>query len=108
MAWNRVLLGGIILLNVFLVYKLLFSGQGLFAYNELKSKYSELEERIESLNSLTVELSQEIRLLKSDRPYVEKMIRENMHFVKKDEVLYVFPEGEPNASAGAGPDDDQN
>lgn len=89
---NRLLLVGLVLLNLFLGYRLLFSEQGVFAYLELRAEYREFQEDIAALERENQELSQEIRLLKTDRAYVEKTIRELMKFVKKDEVLYVFPD----------------
>jgi len=101
-------LGIIILLNLVLAYRLIWSGHGVFAYRELKVRYTEMEKKFEELTNQTLVLSQEIRLLKSDRGYIEKMIRQHMNFVKPDEILYIFPNTSPEASPGAGPDDDKN
>ncbi len=102
MIYNRILLVVLLLLNCFLVYRLLVSDQGLFAYLELKERYTALEERIADLDQRNLELSQEIRLLKSDRFSVEKILRQQMNFVKDDEILYVFPEEPaPDGTPGA-------
>jgi cell division protein FtsB len=108
MAWNRILLVVILVINLVLVYRLIWSSHGVFAYRELRTHYSELEKKLEELTSQTLVLSQEIRLLKSDRTYIEKMIRQHMNFVKPNETLYIFPNTSPEASPGAGQDDDQN
>ncbi|QJT08223.1 FtsB family cell division protein [Oceanidesulfovibrio marinus] len=102
MLYNRILLVVLLLLNSFLVYRLLVSDQGVFAYLELKGRYESLEERITELDQRNLELSQEIRLLKSDRFSVENILRQQMNFVKDDEILYVFPEeSTPEAPADA-------
>ncbi len=44
----------------------------------------------------SLDLSQEIRRLKSDTAYQEKIVRERMNFVKKDEILYIFPDETAN------------
>lgn len=108
MSWNRILLVAIIVINLVLVYRLIWSSHGLFAYRELRTHHSELEKKLEELTSQTLVLSQEIRLLKSDRAYIEKMIRQHMNFVKPNETLYIFPNTSSEASPGAGQDDDQN
>jgi cell division protein FtsB len=108
MSWNRVLLGVIIFINLVLVYRLIWSSHGVFAYRELRTHYTELGNKLEDLTSQTLVLSQEIRLLKSDRTYIEKMIRQHMNFVKPGEILYIFPNKSSEASPGAGQDDDQN
>ncbi|MFW5735303.1 MAG: FtsB family cell division protein [Oceanidesulfovibrio sp.] len=102
MIYNRILLVVLLLLNCFLAYRLLISDQGLFDYLELKKRYTVLEERIVELDQWNLELSQEIRLLKSDRFSVENILRQQMNFVKDDEILYVFPEEPaPDAAPGA-------
>ena len=85
-------LGLLAALNLFLFCRLLWSDQGLFAYLDLKARHADIDYRVEELHKKSLELSQEIRLLKSDRPYIEKMIRQQMNFIKNDEILYVFPE----------------
>ncbi len=96
----------IIVLNMFLVYRLLVSEQSVFAYLDLKAQYSEMGARIADLDQQSLELSREIRLLASDGPYIERMIRQEMHFVRENEVLYLLsgsPAGDPS---GALPDDE--
>lgn len=102
MLWKRLFLVFIIVLNLFLVYRLLWSDQGVFAYLELKDRYAELSTRIEQLDQESLELSREIRLLSADGPYIERMIRQEMHFVRDDEVLYLL--SEPAADAAEAPD----
>ena len=94
-----------IALNLFLVFRLLCSEEGVFAYRELKAQYVALETQVEALRQRSLELSKEIRLLKSDRPYIEKMIRQQMNFVNQDEILYVFPDTQQEARPGAGQDE---
>ncbi len=108
MAWNRFLLGLILTLNVFLLYRVVFSDHGIFVYRELKTRYVELEKRIQVLNDVSLELSQEIRLLKSDRRHIEQIIRQQMNFVKDDEIVYVFPAAPSEASTGEGSNEDEN
>ena len=35
-------------------------------------------------------LSREIRLLQTDQKYVEKMIRQRLHYLRDNEILYLF------------------
>lgn len=89
------------LANAGLVYALLWSDTGLLAYNELKRRHAELTSRLEELDEQSVELSSEIRLLKSDRKYIEKKIREQMNFLRQDEILYIFPAESVSGEAGS-------
>ncbi len=94
-------------LNLFLLFRLIWSDQGLFAYWELKNRYTVLQDKIESIEGQSLDLSQEIRRLKSDKAYQEKIVRERMNFVKKGEILYIFPDDVANSS-GEGRDDQEN
>ncbi|OIQ48755.1 Cell division protein FtsB [Pseudodesulfovibrio hydrargyri] len=82
----------LVAINLFLLTRLIWSDQGVFAYLELKNRYEVLRRKIETVDARSLDLSQEIRKLKSDKAYQEKVIREKMNFVKKDELLYIFPD----------------
>ncbi len=97
----------LLFINLFLLFRLVWSDQGVFAYLELKNRYHALHEKISSVDARSLDLSQEIRRLKSDKAYQEKIVRERMNFVKKDEILYIFPDQTAKAS-GEGIDDQEN
>lgn len=102
---GRILIVALLLLiNLLLMFRLIWSDQGVFAYLELKSRYETLQAKIDSVDSDSLDLSQEIRRLKSDKAYQEKIVRERMNFVKKDEILYIFPDETANPS-GEGADE---
>jgi len=98
------LVGFLLLINLFLMFRLIWSDQGVFAYMELKSRYETLQSKIDSVDVESLDLSQEIRRLKADKSYQEKIVRERMNFVKKDEVLYIFPD-ETAKPSGEGTDE---
>ena len=50
---------------------------------EQEQKQAELEEKI-------VQLSHEIRLLKNDKNYQEKMIRQKLRYIRNNEIVYIF------------------
>jgi cell division protein FtsB len=85
----------LILLNMFLAYKLIWGGQGILAHQELNEQNAALESRLAELASQQQSLSDEIRLLKSDAAHMESIIRRRLNYVKDNEVLYMFPEGFP-------------
>ena len=97
---GRILLIALLLcINLFLLFRLIWSDQGVFAYLELKSRYDTLQSRIEDVDRRSLDLSQEIRRLKADEDYQEKVVRERMNFVKREEILYIFPEGNGKTNA---------
>ncbi len=91
MIWRRTLLSVLVCFNLFLLYNLIWSDSGIFAYLELKSRHARLEQRLAKLNANSLDLSQEIRWLKTDRAFTEKMARTRMNYLKNNEVLYQFP-----------------
>jgi len=92
MRGRIVLVALLLIINLFLLFRMIWSDQGIFAYLELKSRYETLQSRIDSVDGKSLDLSQEIRRLKSDKAYQEKIVRERMNFVKQDEILYIFPD----------------
>ncbi|GAB7022665.1 FtsB family cell division protein [Salidesulfovibrio brasiliensis] len=89
---RNVVIAVLVAVNVLLLARLLFSDQSMFAYSRLKERHEDLSRRLEEAEERNVELSREIKRLKSDRKYQEKVVRERLNFVREDEILYVFPE----------------
>ena len=106
--WYKIIFMISIVLNVALLSQLTWSAYGITAYWEINEQYNDLEGRIEDFERKNLELSREIRLLKSDKNYIERMIRSRWNFVREDEVLYIFSEITPSHNAGAAPDDGKN
>ncbi|MBI9080638.1 MAG: septum formation initiator family protein [Pseudodesulfovibrio sp.] len=104
MRGRIVLVALFVIINLFLLFRLIWSDQGVFAYLELKSRYEVLQSRIDTVDSDNLDMSQEIRRLKSDKAYQEKIVRERMNFVKQDEILYIFPD-ESAKTRGEGTDE---
>jgi len=97
----------LLVINLLLLFRLIWSDQGVFAYMELKNRYEVLQAKIDGVDVQSLDLSQEIRRLKSDKAYQEKVVRERMNFVKKDELLYIFPD-ETAKPSGEVSDDQEN
>lgn len=98
MLTRRLVLAVSLLLNLVLLYNLIWGESGAIAYNTLRDRCITLEERIARTGEENLALSKEIRLLQSDEKYIEKMIRNRLNFVRKNEILYIFPD-EPRAEA---------
>ena len=57
---------------------------------ELKSQRHSLEEQLGELENRGMQLSQEIRLLKTDKDYQERMIRQRLRYIRDNEIVYIF------------------
>lgn len=108
MVARRVVFAISVLLNLVLVYNLIWGNSGAIAYEELRTRCEDLEERIQRIADSNLALSKEIRLLQSDEKYIEKMIRNRLNFVRNNEILYIFPGESQKEPSGALPDEAEN
>lgn len=82
-----VLLG---LLDIALLGKMLWSNTGLLEYMRLKNQLADLRGEIVQLDADNRALSREIRLMQTDRQYAEKMVRQHLHYLRDNEIVYIF------------------
>lgn len=101
MVWRVVILVALGLVNLLLFIHMLWGSTGLMEYADLRRQLREAQEQVADLDRKNVELSNEIRWLQSDSQYLEKMIRQRLHYVRDNEILYLFSEKHTPAS-GAG------
>ena len=88
--WKAALLVLAVLLNIALASRILWGSHSLYTWRVLKAKQTELVKELASLDEKRAALSREIRLLKTDPSYVEKVIRQRLNYVRKNEILYLF------------------
>jgi len=88
--WKIVILGIAVAFDVAVIPGLIYGPGSIYTWNVLKEKKAAAEAELAALNKRRTALSREIRLLKTDSAYVEKIIRQRGRYIKKNEVLYVF------------------
>ncbi len=105
----RLLVGGIaLLINVTLVFRLMWGPQSILSYHEFSEQQAELNRKIAEVDAVNAALSRQIRLLQSDEKYVEKMIRHRLNFVRDNEILYLFSDGQESSSQRVQDNDRKN
>ncbi|MDR1856165.1 MAG: septum formation initiator family protein [Desulfovibrio sp.] len=92
MFWRVFLIVLLTLINVMLFQRTVWGPTGLLEYKELKRQYAGIERQIANLEKQNLSLSREIRLLQSDDRYIARMIRQRLHYVRDNEILYIFDE----------------
>lgn len=99
---KKILLAVLVFVNIFLLFRLIWSEHGIFTYLNMRNRAARLESQLQDMDAKGLELSKEIRRLKSDRSYQELIIRDRMNYVKENEVLYIFSGrgDEPQGAAG--------
>ena len=108
MFWKVFLITVLGVLNIALFYRMVWSPYGLIVYHKLRQEHAQLETKVQELDKQNLVLSHEIRLLRGDDGYVEKMIRKRLHYVKDNEVLYLFNDAQFSSKAGAPADEGKN
>ncbi len=108
MFWRTLILVALGLINVILFYRMIWGDSGVLAFNQLRTQYRGLVQELATLDEKNVTLSNEIRLLKSDDAYIEKMIRQRLHYVRDNEILYLFTDTPPIPKNGEENDEGKN
>lgn len=86
---------------------MLWGSSGVLEYRRLKTQLAEMRERVAELDRENLAISKDIRLIQSDRAYAEKMVRQKLHYLRDNEIVYMFAEPE-DKSAGAQANDGKN
>ena len=89
----KVLLLGLFIVSL-VVSWLAFGNRGFVYLYRMDKERQEYLERIRKLDLANEELKDEIDKLENDRDYIEETIRKELGLVKKNEVIYRFPEDE--------------
>lgn len=77
-------------LDIMLLGRMIWGPTGLVEYQSLKAQYQGLQDKIAQLDETNRSLSRDIRLLQTDQQYVEKIIRQRLHYLRGNEVVYLF------------------
>lgn len=107
--WKSAILTLALLMNFTLASRLLWGEQSVMAWRALKVRLGQMSVELRDLDRRRADLSREIRLLRTDDSYMEKMIRQRLNYVRGNEILYLFDEAAPEDPvwAGAASDDER-
>ncbi len=75
--------------NIFMAYKFFDSHSGLPAYKDLKVKIEAVQEKIDDIDVRNRQISSEIRTLKKDDLYVQRLIKRELFYVADNELMYI-------------------
>ena len=78
------------ILNFALLGKVLWGQTGIIEYKNLNQQLQDLRAKVKQLDADNLQISNEIRLLQTDSGYVEKVIRQQLHYLRDNEVVYIF------------------
>ncbi len=85
-----------LMLTLFTLSSVLFGDQSVVALQKAKDSLASIKSQLTQIDIQNATISNEIRLLQSDQAYLEKMIRQQLNYVKGSEIIYVFEKEEEN------------
>jgi len=76
--------------NIFLVFKIFDDDSGLPVYKDLKIKIDGVQEKIDGVDLRNRQISSEIRILKKNDLYVNRLIKRELFYVADNELMYIL------------------
>lgn len=89
------------LVACWIAYVAVWGANGMVMYRHKRTEYRELQQKIQAMQEENERLAHENRALRSEPAAIEKEAREQLHYTKPGEVVYVKPEAQPQAPADA-------
>lgn len=81
-----------ILAVTFILYFTIFGERGLLRIYHLNKEKQDVQQRLEALKGENLKLVREVDALKNDRRYLESIARRDFGMVRKNEIIYQFPQ----------------
>jgi len=81
-----------ILAVTFILYFTIFGERGLLRIYHLNKEKQDVQLRLEAIKGENLKLVREVDALKNDRRYLESIARRDFGMVRKNEIIYQFPQ----------------
>jgi len=94
-ARRRIATGAIFAFTAWMFLHVMFGANGMVIYRQKRAEYQNLQKEVDALQRENDLSSKEIKALKNDPKTIEKEAREQLHYAKPGEVVYVGPQ-QPN------------
>ena len=91
----RLSTSAVVLLAVWMGSHVYSGANGWIAYQQKKLEYQNLQQQVEQLRQENEALDRHVKALKTDPHTIEKEAREQLHYVRPGEIIYVTPEAKP-------------
>jgi cell division protein FtsB len=83
------------MLAVWILFHVLLGANGTVAYGNKRTEYKALEKDVDQLQEQNDQLKKRIEALKGDPAAIEREAREQLHYAKPGEMVYVAPAPPP-------------
>ncbi len=92
LEWRRLGTAAAILLIVGLILHATFGANGMVIYRQKRAETQSLKNEVDRLQKENSQYADQIKSLKSDPAAIEKEAREQLHYTKRGEVVFVAPD----------------
>lgn len=83
---------GVFALVLFLGFHVIFGANGMVVYTHKRTEYKQLLKETDQLDQENQHLTHQVEALRTDPKAIEKEAREQLHYTKKGEVIYLLPQ----------------
>lgn len=98
--WRRLGTAAAVLLIAGLLLHAMFGANGMVVYRQKRTEMQALQSEAERLQKENSQYADQIKSLKSDPAAIEKEAREQLHYTRRGEVVYVAPDPPPKPPTG--------
>ena len=83
---------GVFALGAFLAFHVIFGANGMVVYTNKRAEYHNLQKETQELDEENQRLTRQVDQLRTDPKAIEKEAREQLHYTKKGEIIYLLPQ----------------
>ena len=105
LEWRRLGTAAAVVLIVGLLLHAMFGANGIVMYRQKRAEMQLLQIEVERLQKENNQHVDQIKSLKSNPAAIEKEAREQLHYTRRGEVVYVAPDPPPKPPAGRAKND---
>lgn len=106
LEWRRVATVAVLLLTVGVVLHAMFGSNGMVVYQQKRAERQTLQSEVMRLQKENDEYVERIKALKTDHRAIEKEAREQLHYTRPGEFVYVAPEAPAKPPVGRAKNDE--
>ncbi|HVO80175.1 MAG TPA: septum formation initiator family protein [Terriglobales bacterium] len=92
---RRLATAGVGVLTLWLFLHVVLGANGMVVYRQKRAEYLELQKEIDDLQKENDRYSGQVKALQSDPKTIEREAREQLHYTRPGEVVYVVPAPSP-------------
>jgi len=99
--WRRVGTVAVLLLTLGVVLHAMFGANGMVVYQQKRAERQTLQSEVERLQKENDQYVERIKALKTDHRAIEREAREQLHYTRPGEYVYVAPDPPPKPPTGS-------